>query len=47
MTWMPWGARGQLGIGEGTAQRSRIKIAIENVDFAAIEIRRQEKCAVK
>src|SRR5437660_2840239 len=40
-------ARRKLWIGERAAQRSDLKIAIENVDFPAIEIRRQKKCAVE
>ena len=40
-------ARGKLWIGERAAQRSKIKIVIENVDFPAIEISRQKKRAVE
>jgi hypothetical protein len=49
ITLMPWGAKParKLRIGEQTAQRGEVKIAIENVDFSAIEVRRQKKGAVE
>ena len=49
MTWIPWGAKPdrKLWIGERTAQRGEIKIAIENIDSSTIEGRRQKKCAVE
>ena len=39
--------RGKFWIGERTAQRSEVKVAIEDVDFAAIEVRRQKEGAVE
>jgi len=40
-------ARRKLRIGERTAQRGEVRIAIENLDFSAIEVRRQKKGAVE
>jgi len=49
MTWIPWGAeaRGKVWVGERATQRGEIKIAIKNVDFSTIEIRRQEEGAIE